>query len=843
MAFLGELKKGNYVIDISQNKKIFDKIRKSLISKFSDLDSLEEHAEIDFTDNNAAKQVTQLIKVFNGRKSQNQYKRPLYTINFFLTKFKLMINGPYLHIFIDEILPEIKSMILDQEPQTRKNITNIELGHDHAVPEIEREIDGNNDDTENLGPRIDDIAQTSAAEEDSIDNIQESKAEEEQPSETDICGDQESDDDIKEDHQENKSKKNLNRSRTSSQDKEKEQTLDDESTMSAIQRIDENIAFILSQMVEVKNANKKMEAMLKQQEKIAAKVKLNTDKIKTQNTSIHKLDEKVTKNKEYTEKRMNAQSAAMDKMSAAINEIKVNGQKQAAVKETGSNNNSSMREFAEIMSVSIAENIGQLTATICSTLQERTEINQPPPTTTGTTQTITQPLPTTETTKATKPNAATPATLATQPQASILSAASSPEAGISSHNYQTVQGPKDPLSNFYSCKIESEYNKNPLVFNSAEQFYQYEKCLYFNDKDAARDILESTSPQTCKLIGDRVNRANKGRWESQNDTMMHILRKKARCCTSFSKKLSDSKDNIIYHAVRDRYWGIGQEVHEIQHPISNIIGENMFGRMLMSVRDHPLHADKHKAETTSQRQEAWRTAERPQHRARDGITERQTHRMEERQPQREEPTRGKSSERSTPRTTVREYRDNRSNYNHTDNYYNSNNHQNSIQIKPKVAIIGNTLLAGIKPRALSSRCYTNIYPAETTSDARVVISEMDKVPDIIGLQLIANEASNTSNPTKTAESCTSDIVDLVQEHPNTHFIICLTHAQEDVEDIRIVHEVVNSNLRFLLKNNNVDFINLFDLDQSFFTNEGTHLNDSGSSILASRYKRALHNIV
>ena len=61
-------------------------------------------------------------------------------------------------------------------------------------------------------------------------------------------------------------------------------------------------------------------------------------------------------------------------------------------------------------------------------------------------------------------------------------------------------GKSSIFSNFYPCAISSDGHH----FTSAEQLFQFKKAVFAKNDNAAKKILDSTSPSQCKFIGDKI---------------------------------------------------------------------------------------------------------------------------------------------------------------------------------------------------------------------------------------------------------------------------------------------------------------------------------------------------
>ena len=127
-----------------------------------------------------------------------------------------------------------------------------------------------------------------------------------------------------------------------------------------------------------------------------------------------------------------------------------------------------------------------------------------------------------------------------------------------------------------------------VEFNTAEQYMMYKKALMFNDFDAAKQIMETTSPMEQKHIGRGVKNFDKDVWEASCRKIVYDA--------NYAKVLQNQDVMDEYHRTimteiveaspEDRIWGIG--LHESDEDCldrSKWKGTNWLGIAIMDVRD------------------------------------------------------------------------------------------------------------------------------------------------------------------------------------------------------------------------------------------------------------------
>ena len=130
-------------------------------------------------------------------------------------------------------------------------------------------------------------------------------------------------------------------------------------------------------------------------------------------------------------------------------------------------------------------------------------------------------------------------------------------------------GSRSPLSNFFYSPLVI-WNMN---FKTSEHAYQYRKCVFLGDNNAAAQVLRTATPQDAKKIGD--SQPTNEKWDDvKQGAMYEILKSKARQCPRFHQELSQSHSRDIVEDTPNDFWGRG--------PNGN--GVNMLGKLLMVLR-------------------------------------------------------------------------------------------------------------------------------------------------------------------------------------------------------------------------------------------------------------------
>ncbi|MCI6019024.1 MAG: NADAR family protein [Clostridiales bacterium] len=140
------------------------------------------------------------------------------------------------------------------------------------------------------------------------------------------------------------------------------------------------------------------------------------------------------------------------------------------------------------------------------------------------------------------------------------------------------------LGNWYL----SEFTVDGIVFTSMEQFMMYKKAVCFNNREIAKQILETNDVACIKKLGRLVSGYNDSVWNGIRQIVVYEgLIAKFSQNDELQKKLKDTKDAILAEcAVQDRIWGIGLSMNDSKRQyLEQWRGQNLLGYTLMMVRD------------------------------------------------------------------------------------------------------------------------------------------------------------------------------------------------------------------------------------------------------------------
>lgn len=158
----------------------------------------------------------------------------------------------------------------------------------------------------------------------------------------------------------------------------------------------------------------------------------------------------------------------------------------------------------------------------------------------------------------------------------------SPKGGIvsSPSRYRFIQGSNDILSNMSRTNLKV----GRQTYHSIEQAYHHMSALQDKDSMRANAILNEKNPFAIKArFGNRSIPC-----PAKSKIMSDLLYERTKQDSAFKQKLKESGDQILLHAVKDSFWGIGLESYQVTHPLdmNNIQGENKHGKLLMEIREN-----------------------------------------------------------------------------------------------------------------------------------------------------------------------------------------------------------------------------------------------------------------
>lgn len=131
------------------------------------------------------------------------------------------------------------------------------------------------------------------------------------------------------------------------------------------------------------------------------------------------------------------------------------------------------------------------------------------------------------------------------------------------------RGDKAFLSNFYP----SEITIDGIVFASVEQYFQWCKCLFQEDRDA---IMKNPSPSAAKAIGRKTTTVKD--WSTKRlEVMRKGVRAKFEQNEDLMLKLVFTYPEILEegNTWKDKYWGVDYYTRQ---------GQNHLGKILMDLR-------------------------------------------------------------------------------------------------------------------------------------------------------------------------------------------------------------------------------------------------------------------
>lgn len=142
------------------------------------------------------------------------------------------------------------------------------------------------------------------------------------------------------------------------------------------------------------------------------------------------------------------------------------------------------------------------------------------------------------------------------------------------------------LGNFHKCK----FSYKNFTWSSAEQAYQAEKAMFFDDYSAFYKILSTDSPKEAKKIGQTVSGFDKELWSKANFDIMYdiVYQKFAQDENLKNIILSDEfkGKHFVEGSPVDGIWGVKVSWDDPRiDDESNWNGENRLGRVLDKVRD------------------------------------------------------------------------------------------------------------------------------------------------------------------------------------------------------------------------------------------------------------------
>ena len=140
-----------------------------------------------------------------------------------------------------------------------------------------------------------------------------------------------------------------------------------------------------------------------------------------------------------------------------------------------------------------------------------------------------------------------------------------------------------PFSNHH----DAVFHLDGILFTSSEQYYMYQKAIYFGDLTIARQILDTHDPAHQKRISKRIKGFNRQKWQKVAPSFMeNALLGKFGQNSLLASKLVSTKKYYLGEASSDLFWAIGFNIYNPRAADRlNWPGMNYMGKLLMKVRD------------------------------------------------------------------------------------------------------------------------------------------------------------------------------------------------------------------------------------------------------------------
>ena len=128
------------------------------------------------------------------------------------------------------------------------------------------------------------------------------------------------------------------------------------------------------------------------------------------------------------------------------------------------------------------------------------------------------------------------------------------------------------FSNFYPAKFTVGENE----YLTSEQYFMFQKAMYFNDTEIAELIKNTEHPRDCKKLGRKVRGFDEAQWNNEElKKALLYFRNKAY--------------NFVEGSPYDKIWGVGIYYNDpLIADKKNWKGENLLGKCLDEVGDRLL---------------------------------------------------------------------------------------------------------------------------------------------------------------------------------------------------------------------------------------------------------------
>ena len=151
---------------------------------------------------------------------------------------------------------------------------------------------------------------------------------------------------------------------------------------------------------------------------------------------------------------------------------------------------------------------------------------------------------------------------------------------LESESHVLFAGETCPLSNLYHCSIKCD----GIDFNSAEQCFQYEKCLTRGRKDLAKDIMNVKTSREAMILSKNEQCPKDWTHNIGLPIMRKIVKLKFEQVEEFRQLIMQFKDKNFAEATFNRFWGIGVPfTRDMSVNPQDWQGENRLGEILSAL--------------------------------------------------------------------------------------------------------------------------------------------------------------------------------------------------------------------------------------------------------------------
>ncbi len=132
----------------------------------------------------------------------------------------------------------------------------------------------------------------------------------------------------------------------------------------------------------------------------------------------------------------------------------------------------------------------------------------------------------------------------------------------------SIRSSFEVLAWFGILSIFSNFFWAPMVidgkeFATAEQFIQYCKALFFQDRYHQRLLLSTTDPYDCKRLGHKIDGFNQEKWDEQAPKVCNrALREKVDQSSFVKEFLISTGDKILAEAAPNSKWACGLKLND-----------------------------------------------------------------------------------------------------------------------------------------------------------------------------------------------------------------------------------------------------------------------------------------